>query len=92
MHRVLRPGGRAALTFDEDVREPVRSGTIDAYGQWQWSADEAQRMMEEAGFADVTVGRTPTRIPLQLIRGVKRAVPPVAEVAEAPAHEEAAAG
>jgi SAM-dependent methyltransferase len=92
MHRVLRPGGRAALTFDEDVKDPARSGTIDAFGQWQWSADDARRMMEEAGFADVSVGRTPTRVPLQLLRGVKQAAPPLAEVAETPALVGAAAG
>jgi SAM-dependent methyltransferase len=90
MHRVLRPGGRAALTFDEDVRDPARSGTIDAFGQWQWSADDARRMMEEAGFADVSVGRAPTRVPFQLLRGVKPAAPAVAEVAETPALVEAA--
>src|SRR3990170_212621 len=53
MSRVLRPGGRAVLTFDEDVKYRRRSGAIDAFGQWQWSADAARRMMEEAGFTDV---------------------------------------
>ena len=32
----------------------------------------ARRMMEEAGFTDVSVGRTPTRSALQLVRGAKR--------------------
>jgi hypothetical protein len=36
-------------------------------------------MMEEAGFADVSVGRTPTRAPMQLVKGVKPAASPVAE-------------
>jgi SAM-dependent methyltransferase len=72
MNRVLRLGGRAVLTLDESVRDPARSGTIDAFGQWQWSADDARRMMEEAGFADVSVTRAPTRISLQLVRGVKQ--------------------
>jgi SAM-dependent methyltransferase len=83
MARVLRPGGRAVLTFDEDIKDPARSGTIDAFGQWQWSANDARRMMEEAGFAEVSVTRTPTRIPFQLLRGVKRAAPAVAEAIEA---------
>jgi hypothetical protein len=48
-------------------------------------------MMEDAGLADVSVTRAPTRVPLQLVRGVKRASPPVAEVAETPALVEAAA-
>ena len=91
MSRVLRPGGRVVLTTDEITAKWGRSGEIDAFGQWQWSADDARRMMEEAGFADVSVTRAPTRIPLQLARGVKRASPPVAEVAETPALVEAAA-
>jgi SAM-dependent methyltransferase len=84
MHRVLRPGGRAVLTVDEDLRDPGRSGAIDAFGQWQWDADDARRMMEEAGFADVSVGRAPTRIPFLLVRGLKRPVPAVQGPAEAP--------
>jgi SAM-dependent methyltransferase len=85
MHRVLRPGGRVVLTLDEIVRNRGRSGTIDAFGQWQWSADDARRLMEEAGFADVSVTHAPTRLGLQLVRGVTRASPSVAGVAEAPA-------
>jgi SAM-dependent methyltransferase len=85
MARVLRPGGRAVLTFDEDVKDPRKSGTIDAFGQWQWSADAARRMMEEAGFTGVSVGRTPTRVPLQLLKGVKPAPSPIADATEAPA-------
>ena len=73
------------LTFDEDIKDPARSGTIDAFGQWQWSADDARRMMEEAGFTDVSVGRTPTRVPLQLLKGVKPAASPIADATEAPA-------
>lgn len=84
MRRVLRPGGRAVLTLDDDVREPRKSGKIDAFGQWQWNADDARRMMEDAGFAEVSVARAPTRMPFHLVRGVKRASPPVAEVAETP--------
>lgn len=72
MCRVLRPGGRAVLTLDDEVKDPDRSGKIDAFGQWQWSADDARRMMEKAGFADVSVERAPTRIPLHLVRGVKQ--------------------
>jgi len=92
MRRVLRPGGRVVLTLDPPVREPDRSGKVSAFGEWAWSADAARRMMEEAGFADVSVGRGPTRVPLQLVRGVKRASPPVAGVAETPVPVEAAVG
>jgi SAM-dependent methyltransferase len=84
MHRVLRHDGRAVLTVDPPVRHPDRSGKANAFGEWQWSADDARRMMEEAGFADVSVGRAPTRVPFHLVRGVKRATPPVADGAEAP--------
>jgi SAM-dependent methyltransferase len=88
MHRVLRPGGRVVITLDdEEIKDPHRSGRIDAYGQWQWSADDARHMMEEAGFADVTVTRAPTRVPFHLLRGVKRPLPHAAETgatAEAP--------
>jgi SAM-dependent methyltransferase len=92
MNRVLRAGGRVVLTLDPAVREPDRSGKVSAFGEWEWSADAARRMMEEAGFADVSVGRAPTRIPFQLVRGVKRASPPVADVAETPALVAAAEG
>ena len=93
MNRVLRAGGRAVLTLDDEgIRDPQQSGKIDAFGQWQWSADDARRMMEDAGFADVSVTRAPTRVPFHLVRGVKRASPPVAEVAETPVLAGAATG
>jgi SAM-dependent methyltransferase len=82
MSRVLRPGGRAVLTFDEDVKDPRRSGAIDAFGQWQWSADIVRRMMEEAGFTDVSVEPMPTRLGLQFLSCVKRASVPGSQVAE----------
>jgi len=86
MRRVLRPGGRAVLTLDDEgITDPRRSGRIDAFGQWQWSADDARRMMEAAGFDEVSVTRAPTRLPFHLVRGVKRASPPVTEAAETPA-------
>jgi SAM-dependent methyltransferase len=91
MRRVLRAGGRAVLTLDDEVKDPRKSGKIDAFGQWQWSADDARRMMEGAGFADVSVTRAPTRLPFHVVRGVRRASPPVADVAETPALVEAAA-
>jgi SAM-dependent methyltransferase len=93
MRRVLRPGGRAVLTLDDEgITDPRRSGRIDAFGQWQWSADDARRLMEEAGFAGVSVTRAPTRIPFHLVRGVQRASPPVAEVTETPVLVGAAEG
>jgi SAM-dependent methyltransferase len=90
MARVLRPGGRLVLTVDEPLKRQ-KSGAIDSFGQWQWSADDVRRIMEEGGFGDVAVTHAPTRLGLQLVRGVKRASPPVADVAETPALVEAAA-
>jgi SAM-dependent methyltransferase len=85
MHRVLRPDGRLVLTIDKQVDKWGRSGKIDAFGQWQWGVDDVRRMMEEAGFADVSVADMPTKLGLQFVRGAKRAGLPVAEAAEAPA-------
>lgn len=85
MHRVLRPGGRLVVTIDKLIRighSQDRSGEIDQFGQWQWSVDAARRMVEEAGFADVSVADMPTRLGLQFIRGAKRAAAST-EVAEA---------
>jgi SAM-dependent methyltransferase len=84
MHRVLRPDGRLVVTIDKQADKWGRSGKVDAFGQWQWSVDDMRRMIEEAGFADVSVADMPTRLGLQFVRGVKRAAPPVAEVAETP--------
>jgi len=85
MHRVLRPDGRLVLTIDKQSDKWGRSGEVDAFGQWQWSVDDARRMIEEVGFADVSVADMPTRLGLQFVRGVKRAVPAVGGIAEAPA-------
>jgi SAM-dependent methyltransferase len=90
MHRVLRPGGRVVLTIDKQVDKWGRSGKVDAFGQWQWSVADVHRMMEQAGFADVSVADMPTRLGLQFVRGAKRASP-AAEVAETPGFAEAAA-
>lgn len=92
MHRVLRPGGRLVLTIDKQADKWGRSGEVDAFGQWQWSVDDCRRMVEDAGLADVAVADMPTKLGLQFVRGARRAAPPVAEVAAAPALAGAAAG
>jgi SAM-dependent methyltransferase len=84
-HRVLRPGGRVVLTCDEMAKHFASSGEIDALGQWQWSTDAMRRLLEEAGFSDVSVERMPTRLGLLYLRGLKPASPPVAKVADSPA-------
>ena len=74
MHRVLRPGGRVVHLTDPPVTDPEESGKADALGIRQWSADDSRRMMERAGFADVSVRRLPaTYLRLQLVRGLKPA-------------------
>jgi len=85
MHRVLRPDGRLVLTIDKQSDKWGRSGEVDSMGQWQWNDDDARRMVEEAGFADVSVADMPTRLGLQFVHGAKRASTAVAEIADAPA-------
>lgn len=91
MHRVLRPDGRLVLTIDKQVDRWGRSGKVDAFGQWQWSVDDMRLLMEEAGFADVSVAAMPTRLGLQFVRGTKRASA-AANVAETPSLAGAATG
>jgi SAM-dependent methyltransferase len=84
MCRALRPGGRLVLTIDKQIDKWGRSGEVDAFGQWQWSPDDARRLMEEAGFTDVSVADMPTKLGLQFVRGAKQAARPVAEAGEEP--------
>jgi len=80
MHRVLRPGGRAMVTVCDPFRDVRESGTTDAWGMWRWSEADARRMMENAGFADVSSGMI--GVPkARFVRGIKRGSPPVAEPA-----------
>lgn len=74
MFRVMRPGGRVVHVTDPPVTDPAKSGTVDSYGIWQWSAQESTRMMEAVGFTEVTVTHLPAKnLGLQLVRGVKSA-------------------
>jgi SAM-dependent methyltransferase len=72
MLRVLRPGGRALVMIDPPVKDPARSGAIDAFGERLWSAEDAHAMMRRAGFVDVSVTQLPAKLlKMQLLRGVK---------------------
>lgn len=81
MCRVLRPGGRVVVTMGESKQArwgaTDKSGTADAWGQWQWSDAEAQRLMQGAGFADVAV--SVLRGGFKLVRGTKPVVFPAEE-------------
>ena len=81
MHRVLRPGGRIAVTLGESGEAPAGAteGVLDKWGEWQWTDDAAQRLVEQAGFDDVAVSVMPVFSKALLARGVK----PVAAVVEA---------
>ncbi|HEY3334956.1 MAG TPA: methyltransferase domain-containing protein [Candidatus Limnocylindrales bacterium] len=84
MHRVLRPGGRLVVTIDKQTNKWGKSREIDAFGQWQWSVNDAKRLMEEAGFSDVSVADMPTKLGLQFVRGAKGASIPIADLATTP--------
>ena len=91
MQRVLRPGGRAVLSFGLATRDARLSGTKNAWGFPRWSETDARRLMEEAGFGDVSVSPPPTAYFLaQLVRGLKPASPAVGQPAETPALAESA--
>jgi demethylmenaquinone methyltransferase/2-methoxy-6-polyprenyl-1,4-benzoquinol methylase len=81
MRRVLRPGGRAVVTLSDSNQAPwgatYESGTTDAWGQWRWSDADAQRLMQAAGFTDVTV--SVLRGGFQLARGTGPVPPPPGE-------------
>ena len=87
IHRVLRPGGRLAVTLGESGEAPAGAteGVVDKWGQWQWTDTAAQRLVEEAGFDDVSVSVMPVSTKALLARGVKSAPSATREATEASA-------
>jgi hypothetical protein len=78
------------LTFGLATEDASRSGTKTAWGFPRWSEADARRLMEEAGFGDVSVSPPPSAyFTAQLVRGVKPAAPAVTEAAETPVLAEA---
>lgn len=55
MHRVLRPGGRVAVTMGYRGAEQATPGERNAWGLPIWGDEPAREMMRDAGFDDVTV-------------------------------------
>lgn len=55
MHRVLRPGGRAAVTMGYRDAEQATPGERNAWGLPIWGDEPAREMIRDAGFDDVTV-------------------------------------
>ena len=54
MRRVLRPGGRVALTMGAKV-SPKMARKCEKLGWSVWTETDVQRMMSEAGFAGVSI-------------------------------------
>ena len=75
MCRVLRPGGRAVFTLGEHVKPgwgaTDESGARNAWGVWNWSDADAQRLVEEAGFVDVALSVLPVAYKSRLVHATK---------------------
>jgi SAM-dependent methyltransferase len=56
--RVLRPGGRAVLNIGEQVEPGTQTHRL-RNDWWVWTEDDVRRMVEQAGFADVTIEYVP---------------------------------
>ena len=55
VYRVLRPGGRTVLNMGWRVVEGTASHRSATMGSWVWNEADVRRMLEDAGFADVSV-------------------------------------
>ena len=95
MHRVLRPGGRAVFTLGEYVKPgwgaTDESGARNAWGVWNWSDAEAQRLVEEAGFVDVALSVLPVTYESRLVHATKPAAAGAEDAREATESPEAVA-
>ena len=59
MYRVLRPGGRAVITMGTAAEDVSTAGQIEALGLRVFCEAYARRLMEDAGFEDISVSYAP---------------------------------
>ena len=56
MCRVLRPGGRAVVSIEWHAEDGLdHTKRMKQWGMWLWTEQEVRAMMEEAGFAEVSI-------------------------------------
>ena len=56
VHRVLRPGGKAVISIEHNAEDGKdHSKEIEKYGMWIWTENEVRALMQEAGFAEVSI-------------------------------------
>ena len=56
MRRVLRPGGRAVVSIEYNAEDGKdHSKEIEKHGMWIWTEEEVRALMQEAGFAEISI-------------------------------------
>ncbi len=56
MYRVLRPDGRVVISIEYNAEDGKDySDYINKYGMWLWTEEDVLKMMQEAGFTEVSV-------------------------------------
>ncbi|MHB8891802.1 MAG: class I SAM-dependent methyltransferase [Candidatus Limnocylindrales bacterium] len=98
MHRVLRAGGRAIVSLGAKVADGTETHRVLG-AAWVWNEDDARRLVEAAGFVDVSVSYAPaggdSRLlnffnrlvgeeEMRIVRGVKPAAEAPAQRTEEP--------
>ncbi len=56
IYRVLRPGGRTVISIEWNAEDGLdHSKKVQQYGMGLWTGDEVRKMMEDAGFSEVSI-------------------------------------